>query len=267
MFATDTNATEASATAIPAFGMANSSANGAVILAASPSSSVSIPLRALRVAFAAHCHRHRGSHNRQHRARRKQIIGTPNSVQGAEICKGPRFNTGALLDQGGGYWPPTSTFDSIDPALTGSFQVTLKDGSTHTVRPVWSYLLGSVKECTCEWAANITGVNAQLIREACLAWATRPEGQRWGNDGIRFQLTTDQVGDVVQRIRTLLHLCHLTGNFDTPAGNRGPTRAPSLGLEGAGPRGPYWEVTDMTNGCPITTSERWRNAPCPITRS
>lgn len=42
-----------------------------------------IPLRALRVAFAAHCHRHRGSHNRQHRARRKQIIGTPNSVQGA----------------------------------------------------------------------------------------------------------------------------------------------------------------------------------------
>ena len=136
MHATDTNATEASATAIPAFGMANSSANGAVILAASPSSGGSILLRALCVAFAAHCHRHRGSHSRQHRARRKQIIGTPNSVQGAEICKGPRFNTGALLDQGGGYWPPTSTFDSIGPALTGSFQVTLKDGSTHTVRPV-----------------------------------------------------------------------------------------------------------------------------------
>lgn len=160
------------------FGNCDSSANGAVILAASPSSGGSIPLRALRVAFAAHCHRHRGSHNRQHRARRKQIIGTPNSVQGAKICKGSRFNTGALLDQGGGYWPPTSIFDSIDPALTGSFQVTLKDGSTHTVRPVWTYLLDSVKECTCEWAANITGVNAQLIREACLAWATRPEGQR-----------------------------------------------------------------------------------------
>lgn len=249
------------------FGNCDNSVNGAVILAASPSSSVSIPLRALRVAFAAHCHRHRGSHNRQHRARRKQIIGTPNSVQGAEICKGPRFNTGALLDQGGGYWPPTSIFDSIDPALTGSFQVTLKDGSAHTVRPVWTYLLDSVKECTCEWAANITDVNAELIRKACLAWATRPEVQRWGNGGIHFQLATAQVGDVVQCIRTLLHLCHLTGNVDTPAGNRGPTRAPSLGVEGAGPRGPYWEVTDMTNGCPITTSERWRNAPCPITRS
>ena len=152
-------------------------------------------------------------------------------------------------------------------ALTCSFQVTLKDGSTHTVRPVWTYLFDSVKDCAREWAANITGVNAELIREACLAWATRPEGQRWGNGGIHFQLATDQVGDVVQRIRTLLHLCHLTGNVDTPAGNRGPTRAPSLSAEGAGPRGPYWEVTDMTNGCPITTSERRRNAPCPITRS
>lgn len=160
------------------FGNGDSSANGTVILAASPSSGGSILLRALRVAFAARCHQHRDSHSRQHRARRKQIIGTPNSVQGAEICKGPRFNTGALLDQGGSYWPPTSTFGSIGPALTGSFQVTLKDGSIHTVRPVWTYLLDSVKECTCEWAANITSVNAELIREACLAWATRPEGQR-----------------------------------------------------------------------------------------
>lgn len=103
---------------------------------------------------------------------------------------------------------------------------------------------------------HITGVNAQFIREACLAWATRPEGQRWCNGGIHFQLATDQVGDVVQCIRTLLHLRHLTGNVDTPAGNRGPTRAPSLGAEGAGPLGPYWEVTDMMNGCPITTSEK-----------
>ncbi|RXZ54772.1 hypothetical protein ET524_09975 [Senegalimassilia faecalis] len=179
----------------------------------------------------------------------------------------PMLDQCEYLEEYGGHRPPTSTFDSIGPALTGSFQVTLKDSSTHTVRPVWSYLLDSVKECTCEWAANITGVNAELIREACLAWATRPEGQRWGNGGIHFQLATDQVGDVVQRIRTLLHLCHLTGNVDTPAGNRGPTRAPSLGAEGAGPLGPYWEVTDMTNGCPITTSERRRNAPCPITRS
>lgn len=160
------------------FGNGDSSANGAIILAASPSSGGSILLRALRVAFAARCHRHRDSHSRQHRARRKQIIGTPNSVQSAEICKSPRFNTGALFDQGGGHWPPTSTFDSIGPALTGSFQVTLKDGSAHTVRPVWTYLLDSVKECTCEWTANITGVNAELIREACLTWATRPEGQR-----------------------------------------------------------------------------------------
>lgn len=179
----------------------------------------------------------------------------------------PTLDQCEYLEQYGGYWPPVSTFDSINLALTCSFQVTLKDGSTHTVRPVWTYLFDSVKDCAREWAANITGVNAELIREACLAWATRPEGQRWGNGGIHFQLATDQVGDVVQRIRTLLHLCHLTGNVDTPAGNRGPTRAPSLSAEGAGPRGPYWEVTDMTNGCPITTSERRRNAPCPITRS
>src|SRR5699024_4472663 len=91
---------------------------------------------------------------------------------------------------------------------------------------------------TKEWASEVTGVDADLIEEACLVWATRPEGQKFGNGGIHYQLATDQINNCVQVIRTLTYLSYLTGNADSPAGNRGPTRAPAVGVFTAAPESP-----------------------------
>lgn len=136
------------------------------------------------------------------------------------------------------YMPPASEFDSIDPALEGEYEVTFKDGSKHKARPVWTYLLDSLADKTKEWASEVTGVDADLIEEACLVWATRPEGQKFGNGGIHYQLATDQINNCVQVIRTLTYLSYLTGNADSPAGNRGPTRAPAVGVFTAAPESP-----------------------------
>ena len=92
----------------------------------------------------------------------------------------------------------------------------------HVAKPVWAYLEESVKECTTEWCQEKTGLDPALVEEACLAWATRPEGQTYGNGGIHLNLAPDQVGNCAQTVRAVLHLSYMTGNFDGPAGNRGP---------------------------------------------
>ena len=129
-----------------------------------------------------------------------------------------------------GYLPPISYHElpdaGIDLDMTGAHEVTLLDGSVHTVKPVWQYLAESVEECTPEWCSEITGLDPALIEEACLVWATRPEGQNYGNGGVHFQLAPDQVGNCTQTVRALIHLSFMTGNFDGPAGNRGLTRSP-----------------------------------------
>ena len=129
-----------------------------------------------------------------------------------------------------GYLPPISYHElpdaGIDLDMTGAHEVTLLDGSVHTVKPVWQYLAESVEECTPEWCSEITGLDPALIEEACLVWATRPEGQNYGNGGVHFQLAPDQVGNCTQTVRALIHLSFMTGNFDGPAGNRGLTRTP-----------------------------------------
>lgn len=129
-----------------------------------------------------------------------------------------------------GYLPPISYHEleeaDIDFDMTGSHEITLADGTKHTVRPVWSYLVDSVKDCTVDWCAEITKLDPQMIEEACLVWATRPEGQNYGNGGIHLNLSPDQEGNCTQTVRAVLNLSYTTGNFDGPAGNRGLSRTP-----------------------------------------
>lgn len=129
-----------------------------------------------------------------------------------------------------GYLPELSYNElaeaGIDFDMLGTHEVTLADGSVHKARPVWSYLVESLEECTPTWCSEITGLDPDFLTEACLVWATRPEGQDYGNGGIHFQLAPDQIGNCTQSVRSLIHLSFLTGNFDGPAGNRGLTRSP-----------------------------------------
>ena len=129
-----------------------------------------------------------------------------------------------------GYLPPLSYWEleeaGIDFDLKGMHEIELADGTKHVAKPVWAYLEESVKECTTEWCQEKTGLDPALVEEACLAWATRPEGQTYGNGGIHLNLAPDQVGNCAQTVRAVLHLSYMTGNFDGPAGNRGLTRTP-----------------------------------------
>lgn len=129
-----------------------------------------------------------------------------------------------------GYLPPISYWEleeaGIDFDLEGTHEVTLADGTTHIAKPVWAYLAESVANCTPEWCAEITGLDPAMIEEAFLAWATRPEGQTYGNGGIHLNLAPDQIGNCTQTVRAVLNLIYTSGNFDGPAGNRGLTRTP-----------------------------------------
>ena len=129
-----------------------------------------------------------------------------------------------------GYLPPISYWEleeaGIDFDLEGTHEVTLADGSTHVAKPVWAYLAESVANCTPEWCAEITGLDPAMIEESFLAWATRPEGQTYGNGGIHLNLAPDQIGNCTQTVRAVLNLIYTSGNFDGPAGNRGLTRTP-----------------------------------------
>ena len=53
----------------------------------------------------------------------------------------------------------------IDPALTGTFEVTDRNGAKVRVRPVWERLLAQLEDYTPEKVERITGVNAQTVRK------------------------------------------------------------------------------------------------------
>ena len=113
-----------------------------------------------------------------------------------------------------GYLPPLSYHEleeaGIDLDMRGTHEVELLDGSKHTAKPVWAYLEESVADCTPAWCSEITGLDPALIEEACLVWATRPEGQDYGNGGIHLNLAPDQIGNCTQTVRAVLHLIYMT---------------------------------------------------------
>ena len=135
--------------------------------------------------------------------------------------------TGFEYEPTGGWVPDPMPFPvDIDPALWGEFDVTLKDGRTVKAKPVFQkYWDECVKDMTVEKAAEICDVPADIIYDACKAWATRIDPRR-GNGGINIQLAPEQVGRAVQNFRTAYILIFITDNYDTPGGNRGET--PSL---------------------------------------
>ena len=51
----------------------------------------------------------------------------------------------------------------------------------------------------------------------------------YGNGGLRYMLAIEHNGHAVQTCRTLDTLVQITGNMDTPGGNRGATRSPVEG--------------------------------------
>ncbi len=122
-----------------------------------------------------------------------------------------------------GWVPDPSPFaPEKDPALYGTYEVTLKDGRTIQARPAWEYLVEAVEPYTPEHTAEITGSDAHNIEEACKIWATRVN-PAFPNSGIHYQVAVDQCGNSIQTIRALSILQAICGCSDNPGCGRGST--------------------------------------------
>lgn len=133
-----------------------------------------------------------------------------------------------LKNQIQGHLPDLLPFDpAIDPSLRGEFKITLKDGKEHTVRPVYDVLFEKTQDYTPEKAAEITGIPAEEIEGAAKAYATRLDPESgYGNGGIQYMLAIEHACNAVQNARLCDAIVAITGNIDTPGGNRSTTIVP-----------------------------------------
>jgi len=127
-----------------------------------------------------------------------------------------------------GVVPDLLPFDpAIDPALYGEFDITLKDGRSVKVKPVWEHYRARCAEFSPEKAEAITHVPAAEIEQAAKAYATRLDPSTgYGNGGIQYMLAVEHSCNAIQNCRALDNLVGITGNLDIPGGNRGPTIVP-----------------------------------------
>ncbi|MDR0514008.1 MAG: molybdopterin-dependent oxidoreductase [Coriobacteriaceae bacterium] len=127
-----------------------------------------------------------------------------------------------------GFVPDPTPFNpEIDPALYGEFEVTLKDGKAVKVRPVLDIYAEMCRDYTPEKASVITGIPADQLEGAAKAYATRLDPESgYGNGGIQYMLAVEHAATAIQNCRAIDAITALTGNYDTPAGQRGPTMAP-----------------------------------------
>lgn len=117
--------------------------------------------------------------------------------------------------------------DGLYPALfteDGGREVTLKDGTTVHVRTVWEHYIDFLKDYTPEKASEITGVDADLLKESAIKYATRIDPSTgYGNGGIQYMLAPEHACNSVQNQRACDLVCGITGNMDIPGGMRGST--------------------------------------------
>ncbi len=104
--------------------------------------------------------------------------------------------------------------DGIDPAIEGAFEFTLADGKTCTAKTVWTLFLERVEQYTPEKVAEMTWLDADLIRESARTYAENSPGA-----SIATMQGVEEHLDCTHTIRDICVLIAITGNFDVPGGN------------------------------------------------
>jgi DMSO reductase family type II enzyme molybdopterin subunit len=112
----------------------------------------------------------------------------------------------------------------LHPALTGTFDVTLADGTQVQVRPVFERLRRRLDDYTPETAAKVTGIAAPVIRRFAHELAAAPTAMIFASWGA----CKHHHSDLIQR--TMILLMALTGNQGKPGG--GMRVAAWWGLDG-----------------------------------
>ena len=153
--------------------------------------------------------------------------------------------------------------------MYGEFDVKLKDGTTHKGRPVWDIWAEYLEGLHPQKVSEITEVDAQLLTDACLEWATRDD-PRIPNGGINYGLAIEHHGMSTQNCRAIMAACAMVGAIDTPGGQRGATNGWAIH-----PVGPHVHVPwrrrrleprllrarACSSGC-TTASPATRSSPC-----
>lgn len=89
---------------------------------------------------------------------------------------------------------------------------------------MWEHFKARAAEYTPKVAEKITHVPAADIERAARTYATRLRPETgYGNGGIGYMLAIEHGCNAIQNSRALDALVGITGNWDTPAGNRGGT--------------------------------------------
>ncbi len=107
------------------------------------------------------------------------------------------------------------SYDShiAQPALTGSYSVSLANDRIIECKPVWQVIKDNVREWTPERAAEITWIPPEKIVESAMMYAKiKPACLEWG-------LGTSQCTRSTATNQAILHLKAITGNLDIPGGN------------------------------------------------
>jgi len=101
----------------------------------------------------------------------------------------------------------------VRPALSGDFDVTVLNGSSVRVRPVWDAFCEEVNKYPLDRVAQITLVPAKDLRDAARFYATsKPAAIHWG-------VPIDMTPAITPTAQAITCLWCLTGNLDVPGGN------------------------------------------------
>jgi anaerobic selenocysteine-containing dehydrogenase len=100
----------------------------------------------------------------------------------------------------------------VEPALTGSYEVSLADGATVVARPGFDHVRTEVESWTPERASEVCGASAEIIEKVALAYATEKPGAILMGGGSNHWYH----GDLIGRAYALLAV--LTGNVGRSGG-------------------------------------------------
>lgn len=106
---------------------------------------------------------------------------------------------------------PARLPETVDPALFGTYQVTLKDGSVHEAKPAFQKLAENVKEWTPEKCAEVTGIPIDRINESFEMITTYHPIDF--SEGWQYMAT-----NISQYFCAITIIKVMTGNLDVPGG-------------------------------------------------
>jgi anaerobic selenocysteine-containing dehydrogenase len=102
---------------------------------------------------------------------------------------------------------------AVEPALSGTFEVPLKNGANVACKTVWDAFLEEVNKYPLDKVEKITWVSAKEIAEAARLYASsKPAAIQWG-------MPIDMTPAITPLCQAIASLWAITGNLDVPGGN------------------------------------------------